>query len=128
VPPSPRSSRLAGVVYAPPLAATVAPPTVGRRLLGTCARLGPPDRDPTARVSLDPSPRGSNLCRHAHKQPGPTDQIRHRRVKPALTCRFCKKTPLFFKFTSRSSHLSVFLAVRSCFLCFSPGSLVFYTV
>jgi hypothetical protein len=59
VPPSPRSSQLARVVCAPPLTATVAPPTAGRRLLGACARSGPPDRVPMARVGLDPSPRGS---------------------------------------------------------------------
>jgi hypothetical protein len=88
MPPSLRLSRLAGVVCALPLATTVTPPPDGRRLPGACARPGPPDRDPMARVGLDPSPRGSNLRRRAHKPPGPPDldppdQIRPPQVKPA---------------------------------------------
>jgi hypothetical protein len=140
VPPSPRSSRLAGVVCVPPLAALVAPLPAGHHLPGTCARPGPPDRDPTARVGLDPSPRGSNPRCRARKPPGPPDldpsnQIRQPRVKPATTGQtrldlgsFAKKTPRFFRFTSRSFHLRVFLAVRSCFFRFNPGSLAFFTV
>jgi hypothetical protein len=38
-----------------PGAAEAAPLPTGRRLLGSCECPGPPDRDPTDRVSVDPS-------------------------------------------------------------------------
>jgi hypothetical protein len=97
---------------APPLAAARrrSRASAGRRLLGTCAHPGPPDRDPTARVGLDLSPRGSNPRHRARKPPGPsdldsTDQIRHRRVKPAVT----------LAVLVRSFHFKVFLRLGPAF-------------
>jgi hypothetical protein len=72
----------------PPCAAAAAPLPAGRRLLGSCARPGPPDHNPTDRVSFDASPRRSSPRRRARLQHEPpdldrTDQIRPPRVKPA---------------------------------------------
>jgi hypothetical protein len=67
--------------------------------------------------------------------PQPTAQIRSDPGQPARTGQpppgrhpFAKEPSCFFRFTSRSARLRVFLADRSRFLRFSPENLGFFSV
>jgi hypothetical protein len=98
-----------------------------------CARPGPLDGDPTARVGLDPGPCGSTRiaapASRCHRRIV-IQRIRSvpRRSNPLDLGGFAKKTPHFFRFTTRSFHRYSFLADRSYFLRFSPKSLGFFSV
>jgi hypothetical protein len=106
------------------------PPASRRRR--TCACPGPSDRDPTARVGFDPGPCGSTRTAapagHRHRRTA-IQRIGSvpRLSNPPGLGGFARKPSPSFKFTTRSFHRIGFLANRSCFLRFSPGSLVFFS-
>jgi hypothetical protein len=121
---------------AQPLAAAAAPPPAVRRPPACVCVLGRPIAIRRIGSVLTHVRAGQTVPPRPHVLKPPdldlTDQIRPPRVKPATAGQpplwlggFAKKASGCFRFASRSSHRSSFFAVRSSFLRFSPGSLVF---